>query len=392
MNIEVMEFWKGGDTPHYFHPAVCRCSDGLIMTLQTFDGAGDTYGPVQYCLSADEGRSWSTVEDVEPLRTISLSDEVREGIADVRPFYHELTGSVIAIGCNTFYGKEKQILEDDDFDTDRYRQYPVYAIRDSAGNWSERKRLEHPVFAECNNWRVASAQLEILDNGDVIIPVYLTTGNGGMSEYKVCTLRCTFDGNNIDVIDVGNMVTGDERYAVVEPSVVEFNGKFHLTLRAHDTQAGYIHIAKDGCGLRAESDDGLNWSEPQMWMWDDGSKLVTSTTQQHWMKLGKKLFLVYTRKDESNLDVMRWRAPMFMAEFDAERGCLLKESEEIVLPLMRKKGVASIYGNFHVSNLTPDSCIVSDAAMWVRIEKGETPEEDYIAEYESSVCLARVKC
>lgn len=390
MNIERLKFWMGKDEPHFFHPAVCRTKDGLLMTLQTFDGAGDTYGPVQCCLSTDQGQSWSAIENVEPLRTTVLPSGIREGIADVRPFYHLHTESVIAIGCNTFYGEKKQVLEDANFDKDKYRQYPVYAIRDAAGSWSERKRLFHPFFAEKKNWRVASAQLEILADGDVIIPIYMVD-EGVMHGCSVCTVRCTFDGSDLKIIEVGSQVKGNERYAIVEPSVVKFGDKFYLTLRAHDAKAGYIHLATDGCGFWAESDDGLNWSELKTWMRDDGSRLVTSTTQQHWMKLGEKIFLVYTREDESNADVMRWRAPLFAVEFDVENKCLIKRTEEIVLPLMRKDGIASVYGNFHVSSISSEISIVSDAAMWFRIEKGETEAEDRIAEYDSSVCIAIIK-
>ncbi len=389
MNIQNIKLYEGADTPNYFHPSVCKWNDDLVMTVQTFDGAGDTYGPVEESISNDNGESWSCAVGIPALETVMLEHGIREGVADVRPFYHKLTDTVIAIGCNTFYGKSKQILDDKNFDRKRYQQHPVYAIKSADGSWSERKKLSHPFFESCNNWRVASAQLTILSNGDVIIPIYLETGDE-IPRYCVCTLLCSYDGNELKIKEVGSLVNGTPQYAIVEPSVTEFRGKFYLTLRGHDINAGYINLATDGRGFLAESGDGLHWGEIGEWKWDDGMPLITSTTQQHWMNLGDKLYLVYTRKDESNIDVFRWRAPLYMAEFDADNSCLIKNTEEVVIPLERKKGFGYSMGNFHVSNISDDSCVVSDAPIWYTIKKGKTEAEDTIADYESFVVVAIV--
>ena len=42
--------------------------------------------------------------------------------------------------------------------------------------------------------------------------------------------------------------------------------------------------------------------------------------------------MVYTRKGADNDHVFRHRAPLFIAEFDAEKMCLIKETEKIVVP------------------------------------------------------------
>jgi len=372
MKIENLEFWVGEPSPHFFHPAVCRDNTGLLMTLQTFDGFGDTYGPVMVSTSGQSGVSWSAPVPIPALKTIDLGNGIREGVADVRPFLHPKTGSVLAIGCNTYYGKARNITEDHDFDQDKFRQHPVYAIKTADGIWSERKALNHPFFAGSPDWRVACPQLVVLPDGGVIVPVYFRA-DSSKSVYSICTIRCSFDGRNLKVERVGTVLTSDRGRGLLEPSITKLGDTFYLTIRAED-EHGYL----------ATSADGLTWGSIEPWRWDDGAVLTTSTTQQHWLSITDRLFLVYTRKDETNGDVMRWRAPLFMAEFDPARKCLIRATETVVLPLVRKKGIPSLLGNFHVSSLTADTAMVSDASLWIKIEG------DCITEFQSSVWLARV--
>ncbi|MCF6175738.1 MAG: glycoside hydrolase [Victivallaceae bacterium] len=379
LNIERLNFYQGSDEPHFFHPAVCSTGNQLLMTMQSFNGAGDTYGPIEYAISNDNGKSWSETAMIAPLASREIGDGITEGIADVRPFYHQTTDTVIAIGCNTYYGAVKQIIEDRDFNPAEHRQAPIYAIRYADGSWSERKILNHPFFTECYNWRVASAQLAILPNGEMIIPIYCapTQAKGADS---VITLHCSFDGENITVEKLGKRVdSGDCTSYFVEPSVVYFANKFILTLRTGEERA-YMAI----------SDDGLNWNKVSSWHWDDGEPLLTTNTQQHWLQLKDKLYLVYTRSADDNQDVMRWRAPLFMAEVDVDRLVLKRDTEQIALPLVRKNNIAYVMGNFHVSTINSNLAIISDAPLWFRVEKGAVPEEDYIAEYDSFVSLAKI--
>ncbi|MEZ6039608.1 MAG: hypothetical protein R3C20_03830 [Planctomycetaceae bacterium] len=37
---------------------------------------------------------------------------------------------------------------------------------------------------------------------------------------------------------------------------------------------------------------------------------MSTITQQHWLTHSDGLYLVYTRKDESNINVIRWRSPL----------------------------------------------------------------------------------
>jgi len=372
MKIENLEFWAGEDAPHFFQPAVCPDNTGLLMTLQTFDGHGDTYGPVMVSTSGDSGVSWSSPTAIPALKTVDLGNGVREGVADVRPFLHPKTGSVFAIGCNTFYGKGRNITEDSGFDPEKNRQHPIYAIKQADGTWSGRKVLTHPFFADSLNWRVACPQLVMLSDGDIIVPVYFETSASDLVA-SVCTMRCTYDGAVLKVSEVGTVLRSDRGRGLLEPSVIKWGGRFYLTIRA-----------EDDCGYLATSADGLTWGGMEPWRWDDGSILTTSTTQQHWLAIADRLFLVYTRKDETNGDVMRWRSPLFMAELDPIHNCLVRATEQMVLPLIRREGNPNLLGNFHVSSLTSDTSMVSDASLWIKIQG------DRITEFRSSVWLARV--
>ena len=92
----------------------------------------------------------------------------------------------------------------------------------------------------------------------------------------------------------------------LEPSLAKLDGAYYMTIRAEDNR-GYV----------TRSADGLQWDKPTPWSWDDdGSPLTMSTTQQRWLPHADGLLLVYTRKATENANVMRWRAPLYVAEVD----------------------------------------------------------------------------
>ncbi len=150
------------------------------------------------------------------------------------------------------------------------------------------------------------------------------------------------------------------------------DGRFYLTIRAEDDR-GYV----------SASDDGLHWEPQRPWCWDDGEPLVMSTTQQHWLPHSDGLFLVYTRKAESNVNVMRWRAPLYLAEVDREALRLVRSSERVVLPLIGD-GIddpahVARMGNFHTVAATPGE-------SWVTV--GETLPADG---WRGDTLLARIR-
>ena len=86
---------------------------------------------------------------------------------------------------------------------------------------------------------------------------------------------------------------------------------------------------------------------------------------------------MYTRRSEQNLNVKRWRSPLFIAQVDTGNLCLRKDSEQVVLPLDRD-GVAdgenaARMGNFHTVNLSPEeSCVTVGESRPNQGYKGDT--------------------
>ena len=85
------------------------------------------------------------------------------------------------------------------------------------------------------------------------------------------------------------------------------------------------------------------------------SRSTMSTTQQHWLTHSEALFLVYTRKDPTNANVTRWRAPLWVAQVDPKTLRLIRATERVVLPLVgdgvNNADHVPMMGNFGVCNV-----------------------------------------
>src|SRR5690606_32852637 len=117
-----------------------------------------------------------------------------------------------------------------------------------------------------------------------------------------------------------------------------------------------LTIRNDKQGFVAHSTDGLKYSPLQTWKFDDGSDLGNYNTQQHWVAHTQGLFLVYTRRGANNDHVFRHRAPLFMAQVDPDRLCVIRETERVLVP----ERVARL-GNFGVVNVSPQETWVTTA-------------------------------
>jgi hypothetical protein len=72
------------------------------------------------------------------------------------------------------------------------------------------------------------------------------------------------------------------------------------------------------------------------------------------------LFLVYTRKGASNDHVFRHRAPLFIAQVDPERLCVLRHTERVLVP---EHGAR--LGNFGVTEISAHETWVT-VAEWMQ--------------------------
>ncbi len=338
--------WRGrdGGTTWFQLRACCvpGSSTGLLMTCQPITGS-DFYGPVHYSESPDLGRTWSEPRPIPGLGRRALPDGLEEGVCDVVPEYHARTRSVLAIGHNVYY-RENRLTKPSE------ARWPVYTVRGPRGEWAAPRKLDwnHPgidAIYTCN-----CAQRVTLADGDILIP--LSYGPLGRADRAVCSVRCRFDGRELAIVQSGNELRLNVGRGLLEPSLAEWGGRYFMTIRAEDNR-GYV----------SASADGLTWREMQPWCWDDGEPLIMSTTQQRWLLHSERLLLVYTRKAAENVNVMRWRAPLYAAEVDMRTLRLIRATERVVVPL-RGDGVNAAaqvahLGNFHTTEVSRDFSIIT---------------------------------
>ncbi|MBN1591358.1 MAG: exo-alpha-sialidase [Pirellulales bacterium] len=353
------------DEAAWFQTRACivPTPDGLnaLMTMQRVSGS-DYYHPVCSTTSTDLGRTWSEPRPIPGMGRQPADDDTQVGVCDVVPEFHPPTGTVLAMGHNVYYGRGR-------FFRDQPPRWPVYAVRDASGRWTPTARLVWDDPRGSAIYTCGCSQRVTLPDGDLLIA--LSFAPKGRTDRMVASVRCGFDGLAVTVEKTSNVLELPKKRGLLEPSLTSFDGRMWMTIRAEDNR-GYL----------ATSDDGLKWSSPKPWTWDDGSPLVTSTTQQHWLTHSDGLFLVYTRRAENNRNVFRWRAPMFLAQVDARRQCLIRDTEQVVFPLVgdgvkNGKHVARM-GNFGVNHATPRE-------SW--ITGGECLPKDG---YRGDVLLARV--
>lgn len=367
----------------YFHPAVARLSGGRwLMTMQVLAGHSDHYGSPEYSLAGDLAGGWERPELISALQTCPLAGGLSEGVADVRVFALPDRPEILAIGCNTFYTPKGALAWDKQAAAEQrrpLRQIPVYALYHPERGWSGRHDLQADCMRECDNWRVACAQIAFTPENRLLLPVYYETDrvdfHGHDSpRFSVRILQAAWQGDELVVEAAGNVLSHPFGRGFCEPSLVRHDGGYGLTIRA-----------EDGCGYHSCSADPLNFPFPEPWTFTDGEVLRMSSTQQHWLQVGGRLHLVYTRDIGRNSSVMRFRAPLLIARVDPVSGRLERASEQVVLPHEVRDGVNGLLGNFHCLSLPDGSGVVLDAAAFLRVS-GDT-----IVEQHSEVWIARVK-
>jgi len=350
-SVTKQTIWRNrdGSGVTWFHPRACMVPGAkgkpiALMTLQSIGGS-DYFGPVHWTESADGGKTWSKPKPIPALgrKPVQGHDGLMAGVCDVVPQYHPQTGTVLALGHVVFYRGPRFSSKE------QLARYPVYAVRYKDGSWSKRKILRWDDPRGAFIYSNGCGQRVVMPNGDIMMS--FTFGPTSKNR-MVAGVRCSFDGEQLRVLQVGPPLENNVGRGLLEPSVTRFQSRFYMTIRA-----------EDGHGYVAVSDDGLQYRRKTAWAWDDGTPIAMSTTQQHWLTHSDGLFLVYTRKDASNVNVIRWRSPLWVARVDTERLCLIRSSERVVLPLVGD-GVdapddVALMGNFHVTNVSPQESWVT---------------------------------
>ena len=337
---------RSGKNVSWFQPRACSCGGGeMLMTLQSISGS-DYYGPLHQSFSHDAGNTWSRPEPIPGFEWKTAAEGISEGICDVVPEYHAPSGTVLAIGHNVYYrdGKLFDSLGDWRKPELFLQRYCVWSVFRN-GVWSAPRRLAIPGMEKTTIYSCGCSQR--IFTGDDLLLIPLTLGLPAIRPRKVTSVLCRFDGREIIFEKTGRMLELPVGRGLLEPSMTRWDGGFLMTLRA-----------EDGCGYHVRSSDGLDWGKPLPWRFDNGERLEMSSTQQHFLHLAGKLYLVYTRNNGENSHFFRWRTPLFLAEVDRDLE-LIRDTEQVVFPMLSEGENAAGMGNFQVSPAGPDSALIT---------------------------------
>jgi hypothetical protein len=319
----------------------------LLMHKADLSGS-DVFLGMYEMRSDDLGRTWS-----EPTAHASLGRSPYDGgrveivPCDMIPGYHPPSGKIIALGHTACYRPGENVPVSDNSEP-LFGSYTVYDAEARA--WSPWTYLVMPDMDNHFYWSGGgAAQWLSLPDGDILWPMYCMDRAGvGENFWRSCffatVVRCRFDGETLRYVTHGNEMTVPEVRGLCEPSLTILDGRYYLTLR-NDVR-GYV----------TTSTDGLHYDEPIPWTFDDGTDLGSYNTQQHWVTHSSGLFLCYTRRGADNDHIFRHRAPLFMAQVDPERLCVLRETERVLIP---NKGAQS--GNFGAVTVSTGESWVTDA-------------------------------
>ena len=313
----------------------------VVLTMQKLLLTGsDLFSPLSDLRTDDLGKTWSAPQ--EHPATLGQRDEaggVIVGACDFWSKWHAQSGKLLGIGHTVRYRNNRVMA-----DRKRETCYSVYDPQTRV--WTPWDVLEMPAAPKFYNAGAGCVQRVDLPNGQILLPIYFHAQGAKFSQVTV--LRCAFDGRRLTMLEQGNELAVESGRGLGEPSLTRFRGRYYLTLR--NDKAGYV----------STSDDGLHFSPPRKWLWDDGTDLGNYNTQQHWVAHDDGLFLAYTRRGANNDHVFRHRAPLFIGQVDPERLCIVRATERVLVP---ERGAR--LGNFGVTEVSAGETWVT-VAEWMQ--------------------------
>lgn len=328
----------------WFHPylAAVPGEDGapsVFLLTQKHLNRDDHYSETYLLRSNDLGKSWTGPKPIPELKWMT-EDSYDLAVSSIVPMYHAASGKLIAIGHSNLHDRPSGFVDK------RGATWIFYTVYDpETKTWSEwktvgeRGKTHYAAASGCSQWMIE-------DDGTLLVPSYVQSDKG--EPFQITVWKCRFDGDEIHVVEQGNELDNPAGRGLHEPSLTKFGNRYWLTIRSDDNS--YV----------STSDDGLQFTEPKPWMFDDGQPLGSYNTQAHWVTHSDGLFLVYTRRGADNEDVFRHRAPLFMAQVDPDQQAIVRETERVVVP---NRGVP--LGNFGAAVVTPDETWISVGEnMW----------------------------
>jgi glycerophosphoryl diester phosphodiesterase len=314
-------------------PSSSTTQPTVVITTQQLDITGsDVFHELHSATSLDLGKTWSRLAAQSGFERKQIGDGMDETVCDFSSSWHATTGKLLGVGHSVRYFNNSVVKN-----RPRHTAYSTFNPRENL--WSPPQQLEMPKEAKFYSSGAGSVQRFDLPNGNILLPIYFKGESD--TQYSVTVCECDFDGKTMRYRKHGDELTVPVDRGLSEPSLTSFGNRFFLTMR--NDQHGYV----------TSGNDGLHFAPVQRWKFDDGEELGNYNTQQHWVSHSTGLFLVYTRKGARNDHVFRHRAPLFIAQVDPERLCILRATETIVVP---ERGAR--LGNFGVSQ-------VSENEIWI---------------------------
>ncbi len=313
--------------------------EAVVLTVQRALGS-DFFTGLETMRTDDLGKTWRGPTPLDQLGWRKVDDGTKVanvGVCDFQLGFHPPTGKVLGIGHTARYTRTG-------FAGYGFRRDTVYAVYDPRSDvWGAWTVLEFPETEnDAHYFNGAHGQWTVEEDGTILLPIYrIPKGEPFCSPAVV--VRCEFDGGSLVYMEEGNELHHPVPRGLYEAGLVRFQGRYYMTMR------------NDKKGFVATSDDGLRFGPIRTWTFDDGTDLGSYNTQQKWSVHSDALFLVYTRRGAKNDHIMRHRAPLFMAQVDPDRLCVLKQTERVVVG---ERGKAT--GNF-------DSTVINEDQTWITV-------------------------
>jgi hypothetical protein len=305
----------------------------VVMTMQKLLLSGsDVFYALNQTLNDGNGQ-WTPPRENRTFDRQLIGENREMTVCDFTPQWHAKTSKLLGIGHTVVY-QDNRVMHV------RPRSTAFAVFDSSTKSWGEWQLLVMPSAARFQNAGAGSVQRYDLPNGEILLPIYFKEPS--RKQYTTTVLRCRFDGEKLEYIEHGSELTIPVKRGLYEPSVTKFQGRYFLTMRNDDD--GYVSI----------SNNGIDYSKPRKWTFDDGTILGNYNTQQHWVTHRRGLYLVYTRKGANNDHVFRHRAPLFIARVDPQSLQLVRSTERI---LVHEAGAR--LGNFGVVDVSQDETWVT---------------------------------
>lgn len=359
VNLQVVaEGYDGHQT--WFQPRVTKTgkkNEFSLLLQPWFTEISDYFGTYHEMRSTDGGSSWSNpISLVDSLGDCFKGDTLLR-LADVNAQFHERTKTILAIGGVAEYvnGHQPGMVD----------KIGYFSCSSDDRKYSSYRLLEIPSGLDVSNAGYGCSQWVELPDGDILLPIQMWNKSKGQF---ICTIaRCSFDGHKLCYKSNSNLLAMDRGRGLYELSLIEYMEHFYLTLR------------NDVNGMVSASKDGKYFSEPKEWKFDTDSLVNIENTQSHWVKSPWGLHLVYTsshRKESEN--VFRGRAPLFIAQFDENKMCLLKNTERILVP-----NDGAQLGNFGALD-------IDESNSWVITSEATTAETQKVGKNNGRVIIAKI--